>query len=139
MSFLCTKIDRQDVKNYARVVSNALLGTAYEVGGASPSMEQLDFKAPEEGADQTPPPAQEQAPVQEQPKPQPSEGTRPVVDDERNRLIDSINKAFETDPTYRDFMKIIDAMKQASAPNMKTSINEFTMDELVKLYEIVVK
>ena len=66
MSFLCTKIDRQDVKNYARVVSNALLGTAYEVGGASPSMEQLDFKAPEEGADQTPPPAQEQAPVQEQ-------------------------------------------------------------------------
>ena len=133
MSFLCTKIDRQDVKNYARVVSNALLGTAYEVGGASPSMEQLDFKAPEEGADQTPPPAQEQAPVQEQPKPQPS------VDNERNRLIDSINKAFETDPTFKDFMKIIDAMKQASAPNMKTSINEFTMDELVKLYEIVVK
>ena len=133
MSFLCTKIDRQDVKNYARVVSNALLGTAYEVGGASPSMEQLDFKAPEEGADQTPPPAQEQAPVQEQPKPQPS------VDNERNKLIDSINKAFETDPTYKDFMKIIDAMKQASAPNMKTSINEFTMDELVKLYEIVVK
>ena len=139
MSFLCTKIDRQDVKNYARVVSNALLGTAYEVGGASPSMEQLDFKAPEEGADQTPPPAQEQAPAQEQPKPQPSEGTRPLVDDERNKLIDSINKAFETDPTYKDFMKIIDAMKQASAPNMKTSINEFTMDELVKLYEIVVK
>ena len=134
MSFLCTKIDRQDVKNYARVVSNALLGTAYEVGGASPSMEQLDFKAPEEGADQTPPPAQEQAPVQEQqPKPQSS------VDNERNKLIDSINKAFETDPTYRDFMKIIDAMKQASAPNMKTSINEFTMDELVKLYELVVK
>ena len=133
MSFLCTKIDRQDVKNYARVVSNALLGTAYEVGGASPSMEQLDFKAPEEGADQTPPPAQEQEPVQEQPKPQPS------VDNERNKLIDSINKAFETDPIYRDFMKIIDAMKQASAPNMKTSINEFTMDELVKLYEIVVK
>ena len=133
MSFLCTKIDRQDVKNYARVVSNALLGTAYEVGGASPSMEQLDFKAPEEGADQTPPPAQEQAPVQEQPKPQPS------VDNERNKLIDSINKAFETDPTFKDFMKIIDAMKQASAPNMKTSINEFTMDELVKLYQIVVK
>ena len=133
MSFLCTKIDRQDVKNYARVVSNALLGTAYEVGGASPSMEQLDFKAPEEGADQTPPPAQEQAPVQEQPKPQPS------VDNERNKLIDSINKAFETDPTFKDFMKIIDAMKQASAPNMKTSINEFTMDELVKLYELVVK
>ena len=133
MSFLCTKIDRQDVKNYARVVSNALLGTAYEVGGASPSMEQLDFKAPEEGADQTPPPAQEQAPAQEQPKPQPS------VDNERNKLIDSINKAFETDPTFKDFMKIIDAMKQASAPNMKTSINEFTMDELVKLYEIVVK
>ena len=53
--------------------------------------------------------------------------------------LDSINKAFETDPTYKDFMKIIDAMKQASAPNMKTSINEFTMDELVKLYEIVVK
>ena len=139
MSFLCTKIDRQDVKNYARVVSNALLGTAYEVGGASPSMEQLDFKAPEEGVDQTPPAAQEQAPVQEQPKPQPSEGTRPLVDNERNRLIDSINKAFETDPTFKDFMKIIDAMKQASAPNMKTSINEFTMDELVKLYEMVVK
>ena len=135
MSFLCTKIDRQDVKNYARVVSNALLGTAYEVGGASPSMEQLDFKAPEEGADQTPPPAQEQQQSQEQQ----SEGTRPLVDDERNKLIDSINKAFETDPTYKDFMKIIDAMKQASAPNMKTSINEFTMDELVKLYEIVVK
>ena len=133
MSFLCTKIDRQDVKNYARVVSNALLGTAYEVGGASPSMEQLDFKAPEEGADQTPPPAQEQAPAQEQPKPQPS------VDNERNKLIDSINKAFETDPTFKDFMKIIDAMKQASAPNVKTSINEFTMDELVKLYQIVVK
>ena len=134
MSFLCTKIDRQDVKNYARVVSNALLGTAYEVGGASPSMEQLDFKAPEEGADQTPPPAQEQEQSQQQ-----SEGTRPSVDNERNKLIDSINKAFETDPTYKDFMKIIDAMKQASAPNMKTSINEFTMDELVKLYEIVVK
>ena len=133
MSFLCTKIDRQDVKNYARVVSNALLGTAYEVGGASPSMEQLDFKAPEEGADQTPPPAQEQAPSQEQPKPQPS------VDNERNKLIDSINKAFETDPTYRDFLKIIDVMKQATMPNMKTSINEFTMEELIKLYEIVVK
>ena len=133
MSFLCTKIDRQDVKNYARVVSNALLGTAYEVGGASPSMEQWDFKAPEEGADQTPPPAQEQAPVQEQPKPQPS------VDNERNKLIDSINNAFETDPTFKDFRKIIDPMKQASAPNMKTSINEFTMDELVKLYQIVVK
>ena len=131
MSFLCTKIDRQDVKNYARVVSNALLGTAYEVGGASPSMEQLDFKAPEEGTDQTPPPAQ--ALVQEQPKPQPS------VDNERNRLIDSINKAFETDPTYRDFLKIIDVMKQATMPNMKTSINEFTMEELVKLYELVVK
>ena len=36
-------------------------------------------------------------------------------------------------------MKIIDAMKQASAPNTKTSINEFTMDELVKLYNMVVK
>ena len=96
-------------------------------------MEQLDFKAPEEGADQTPPPAQEQAPAQEQPKPQPS------VDNERNKLIDSINKAFETDPTYKDFLKIIDAMKQATMPNMKTSINEFTMDELVKLYELVVK
>lgn len=49
----------------------------------------------------------------------------------------TINKVFETNPKYKDFMLIISVMKEASAPNGKTSINDFTDEELVRLLTLI--
>lgn len=56
----------------------------------------------------------------------------------RDEVIAEINKAFETDPKYKDFMLIINAMKEASAPHGKTSISDFTDEELMRLRKIVI-
>lgn len=152
LSFLATKVDRVDVKNYARVVSNTIMGTGYNVDGATPTMEELTFVPPTKDgvSDQ---PQQEEGPAQEQdlpreqdpaPKQEPKQEETPAPNPQssttnRQGIIDSINKAFETNPEYNDFMKIINAMKEATAPNPKTSLDEFSMAELTKLYNIVAK
>lgn len=56
---------------------------------------------------------------------------------DRQGLIDQINAKFETDPKYKDFMQIINVMKQATAPNEKTAINDFTDEEVQKLANLV--
>lgn len=56
---------------------------------------------------------------------------------DRQGLIDKINEKFETDPKYKDFMQIINVMKQATAPNEKTAINDFTDEEVQKLADLV--
>lgn len=45
--FLSTKIDRADIKEAARVVSNQLMGTQYELDGIAPKVEEVSFVAPE--------------------------------------------------------------------------------------------
>lgn len=44
--FLATKIDRDDIKQCARVVANHLMGTQYEVTGLAPSMDEVAYVAP---------------------------------------------------------------------------------------------
>lgn len=56
---------------------------------------------------------------------------------DRQGLIDQINAKFETDPKYKDFMQIINVMKQATAPNEKTAINDFTDEEVQRLADLV--
>lgn len=51
----------------------------------------------------------------------------------RDAMIAEINGIFETDPKYRDFRLIIEAMKEATAPHGKTSITAFTDEELARL------
>lgn len=49
--FLSTKIDRADIKEAARVVCNQLMGTAYDLSGIAPTVDQVAFVAPaKEGA-----------------------------------------------------------------------------------------
>lgn len=50
LAFLSTKIDRVDIKECARVVSNQLLGTAYEVKGLTPLANAVTFVAPQANA-----------------------------------------------------------------------------------------
>ena len=129
VTFLATKIDRAGVKESARVVSNTVMGTQYELSGTTPTMEEVSFVAPNSGevARDINPPSN---PKPQTSKPKASGGSREAV-------IAEINNAFETQDQYKDFMKIIEAMKKASAPHGKTSINDFTDEELAKLKEIV--
>ena len=62
--FLSTKIDREDVKQCARVVCNHLMGTQFEVEGLAPDIDEVDFVAPNK----------DQAPAQQQTPPAPSTG-----------------------------------------------------------------
>lgn len=138
ITFLATKIDREDIKECARVVSNTIMGTQYELKGVTPTMEQVSFVAPTEGGEApqepntppTPPKAKEDTKKD-------TKDISPKASDGRDGTIAEINKAFETQEQYKDFMKIIDAMKKASAPHGKTSITDFTDEELAKLKEIV--
>lgn len=141
IGFLATKIDREDVKECARVISNTIYGTAYQTKGVTPSMSEVTFVAPEgtptaDGATQTAPTDQAPTP-QTEAKDAPAPQTTPQADGARDAMIQEINTIFETKEEYKDFMKIIDAMKKASAPHGKTSINEFTDMELARLKEII--
>lgn len=49
LNFLSTKIDRADIKEAARVVCNQLMGTAYELNGIAPTVDQVPFTAPTQG------------------------------------------------------------------------------------------
>ena len=69
--------------------------------------------------------------------PAPSAPGAPAGGINRQDLIDQINAKFETDPKYKDFMQIINVMKQATAPNEKTAINDFTDQEVQKLADLV--
>lgn len=151
ITFLATKIDREDIKECARVVSNTILGTAYPTKGTAPVMEEISFVAPTQDGGETQnvsretttPPVQQvpvqQVPVQQTPPPAQTPQVQAPVAGAREALIAEINHIFESKPEYKDFMKIIGAMKEASAPNGKTSIGEFTDVELNKLKEIVSK
>jgi len=81
----------------------------------------------------TPPPAPPTSPA----PPTPPTPGAPAGKIDRQSLIDKINEKFETDPRYRDFMQIINVMKQATAPNEKTAINDFTDEEVQKLADLV--
>lgn len=50
LSFLSEKVDRIDVKQMARIVSNQLLGTSYEVDGVCPSVAEVDFQSSQQQA-----------------------------------------------------------------------------------------
>ena len=104
---------------------------------------------PTGGAPATPPPVPPTPPV-EGPTPPPAPGAgvppappappapgAPVGRIDRQGLIDQINAKFETDPRYKDFMQIINVMKQATAPNEKTAINDFTDQEVQNLANLV--
>ena len=56
---------------------------------------------------------------------------------EREALIEVINAKFASDPQYKDFMKIIEAMRTASAPMGLTSINEFNLEQLHNLKQLI--
>lgn len=88
--------------------------------------------APGAGASPVPPVG---APVPSAPSAPPTGTPDGGVD--RQDLIDQINAKFETDPKYKDFMQIINVMKQATAPNEKTAINDFTDQEVQKLADLV--
>lgn len=188
--FLATKIDREDIKEAARVVCNTLMGTNYELVGIAPSMDEVSYVAPTPAQEQSqtaqtpPPPTQAPMehvdaagnkyhlinnqwvlvqpamptppppvappmslvppvappPVQAQETPVPP--VPPVAPNnamafDRNAVIAEINQIFETNPKYKDFMLIINVMKEASAPNGKTSINEFTDQELQRLLSLI--
>ena len=62
--FLSTKIDREDVKQCARVVCNQLMGTQFEVDGLAPEMHEVDFVAPDNDQEQAP---AQQAPAMQRP------------------------------------------------------------------------
>lgn len=165
--FLAGKSNNAEVREAARVVANTLMGTAYEVRGVAPKLEDVEYVKPQRGdappaqpatgqqheEQPTPPPpaVQPQPQPQQQevapPAPQPQQPAQPTPppppnagdEAERQQLIESINKVFETNPKYTDFMEIIKAMQAATAPNPKTSIHEFTIEELKRLYEIITK
>lgn len=71
--FLATKIDRRDIKEAARVVCNKLMGTAYELDGIAPSVDQVAFVAPEKADGGQ----QQQTGTQTPPPPAPPAGTGP--------------------------------------------------------------
>jgi hypothetical protein len=48
-----------------------------------------------------------------------------------------INSLIEGNPKFQDFQEILNAMRSATAPNYKTSIDEFTQEELEKMKAIV--
>ena len=61
----------------------------------------------------------------------------PQASGEREALIEVINAKFASDPQYKDFMKIIEAMRTASAPMGLTSINEFNLEQLHNLKQLI--
>ena len=92
---------------------------------------------PPTGGSPTPPPPPPAPPTGgPTPPPAPPAGVSAGGID-RQGLIDKINEKFETDPKYKDFMQIINVMKQATAPNEKTAINDFTDEEVQKLADLV--
>lgn len=155
--FLATRVDRADIKEAARVVCNKLLGTDYPLSGIAPTLDEVSYVPPVR--DGRPPTTSNEASGSQQNKQQqsqgysntqsvnesPSEGQGKASQDtqqsnaqvDRDALISEIHQIFETDPKYKDFMLIIDAMKKASAPHGKTSINEFTDQELLNLLKII--
>ena len=171
--FLSTKVDREDVKQCARVISNNLLGTEFDVDGIAPSIDELTFSAPSAAGGSAATPAPPQTPAAEvqthvdsagnkyelinnewvlitpaAPTPPPVPQAPPVPTppaappaggQDREAMIQAINSTFEQKPEYKDFTKIIDAMKQATAPNEKTVINDFTDEEVQKLHALVVQ
>ncbi|AZS49243.1 hypothetical protein BpsS140_00050 [Bacillus phage vB_BpsS-140] len=185
LSFLSQKIDRNDIKQNARVVANALIGTNFEVEGMTPSVDEVAFvsqqssqqpttttpptpanvqvhddgqgniyhlinnewvlqpKQPVAPPPPTPPVAPPAPPSPPAPPASPSSNETvapptPVGGGfDRNVLMAEINAKFEHDPKFKDFMLIIQVMKQATAPNEKTSITEFTDDELIKLKNLL--
>lgn len=136
ITFLATKIDREDIKECARVISNTIYGTAYTTKGITPSMEEVTFVAPTQ--DNAQPNTNIPAPTADTQVP-PAQTQAPQANGAREAMIQEINNIFETKDEYKDFMKIIGAMKEASAPHGKTSINEFTDTELARLKEIVLR
>lgn len=201
--FLATKIDREDIKQCARVISNNLLSTEFDVDGIAPSIDELTFSAPSAGGaaaatpaapqapaapvqtdvqthtdsagnyyelhnnewvlmtppappappappvppapttpptPQAPPAAPQAPPAAPTPPPAPAAPQAPAAGgSDRNTMIQTINSTFEQKPEYKDFTKIIEAMKQATTPNEKTVINDFTDEEVQKLYALVVQ
>lgn len=145
IDFLATKVDRLDVKEATRVVANQILGTNWPLNGVTPSMAQVTFVAPTQDGS---------APV-EAPVAQPTVTERvteeieaptvavaetpevPQASGEREALIAIINAKFASDPQYKDFMKIIEAMRTASAPMGLTSINEFNLEQLHNLKQLI--
>jgi hypothetical protein len=63
--------------------------------------------------------------------------TPPPAAFDRMAAFGTINKIFETNPKFKDFMLIISVMKEASAPHGKTSINDFTDEELQRLLTLI--
>lgn len=194
MLFLSTRIDREDIKQCARVISNNLLGTDFEVEGIAPSMEEVAYETPAAGGNAAPAPAAPQtppaapaptniqthtddlgnyyelhsnewvlvrpapptpvtpppapmpaAPVPPAPMPAPPVPPAPMpvapapASGNRAAMIDEINATFENNQEYKDFQRIIQVMKEATQPNEKTVINDFTDDEVTKLHQLVVK
>lgn len=130
INFLATKIDRMDIRECARVISNTILGTNYPLSGIAPTLEEVDFQAPTDG--QTISMNEQENKGQEE-----IQKLNTITIDQREAMIKEINNIFETNPVYHDFMKIINTMKEASAPNNKTSIVEFTNAELQKLLQLI--
>lgn len=140
IDFLATKIDRLDVKEAVRVVANQILGTNYPLNGVTPSMAQVTFVAPvkDGNAPETPTtqPTQTERITEETGTPV-TMGDAPQMSGEREALIEVINAKFASDPQYKDFMKIIEAMRTASAPMGLTSINEFNLEQLHSLKQLI--
>ena len=145
LDFLATKIDRLDVKEASRVVANQILGMTYPLMGITPTMSQVSFVAPTQDGQMpvTPEPVVQEPTVQEQIKQEVATPTVTVadvptgVDSDREALIAQINAKFASDAQYKDFMKIIDVMRQASAPMGLTSINDFNMEQLANLKALI--
>lgn len=140
IDFLAMKIDRLDIKESARVVANQLLGTNYPLNGITPTMDQVTFVAPTRDntpAEQPTPTVGEQV-VNEIAQPSTAIAETPeMANDDRDALISTINAKFASDLQYKDFMKIIDVMRQASAPMGLTSINDFNMEQLENLKQLI--
>lgn len=154
ITFLATKINREDLKQAARVVSNAWMGTDYPVEGVAPTMEEITYIKPEKEGEQAAPPKQDIPPKQDTPPwddkpgdnnyqmspapaPAPAPAPQQANGGEREALEKEINKIFETKEEYKDFLKIIEVMKAASAPHGKTSIKDFTLEELRRLKDMI--
>lgn len=155
--FLAAKSNRHDVKEVARVIANSLLGTNYAITGVAPAMEEISYTAPKKNKDDdietkqaTPKnePSRQDAPKQDKSKngkQSTKDNTKDSAKDKavsadginREEHIKKINKVFESNPKYMDFMKIIETMHQATQPNPKTLIADFTDEELKRLYLIV--
>ena len=144
IDFLATKVDRLDVKEATRVVANQILGTNYPLSGITPTMDQVSFTAPtQDGSAPVEAPvaqtvAEEVVTEMAQTTPTVAVAEAPqATTREREQLIETINAKFASDPQYKDFMKIIEAMRTASAPMGLTSINDFNLEQLHNLKQLI--